>query len=132
MAVVCAVGSEALLEAPGIGSEFSRREIWVRAIWGIQDFPVTGFGLDIFRRVAGQLFPFYKLVPDTDIASAHNQFLQAATDLGIPGDDRLRVDVVCHLQDALSTGYEIPAFSFSRVRLGHRRRADRLFHFSDR
>ena len=84
MAVVCAVGSEALLEAPGIGSEFSRREIWVRAIWGIQDFPVTGFGLDIFRRVAGQLFPFYKLVPGTDIASAHNQFLQAATDLGIP------------------------------------------------
>ena len=84
MAFVCAVGSETLPDDPGIRSEFSRREMWVRAIWGIQDFPVTGLGLDIFRRVAGKLFPFYELVPGTDIASAHNQLLQAATDLGIP------------------------------------------------
>ena len=32
----------------------------------------------------GKLFPFYKLVPGTDIASAHNQLLQVATDLGLP------------------------------------------------
>ena len=84
MAFVCAMGSEALPDDSEISSEFSRREIWARAIWGIQDFPVTGLGLDIFRRVVGKLFPFYKLVPGTDIASAHNHLLQVATDLGLP------------------------------------------------
>ena len=69
---------------PGVMSEFSRQEVWTRAIWGIQDFPVTGLGLDVFREVVGRLFPFYRLLPGTDVASAHNQFLQAAVELGIP------------------------------------------------
>ena len=67
-----------------VESEFSRQEVWTRAIWGIQDFPVTGLGLNAFRGVVGRIFPFYRLVPGADVASAHNQFLQAAVDLGIP------------------------------------------------
>ena len=69
---------------PGMPSAFSRQEIWIRAIWGIQDVPVTGLGLNVFRGVVGRIFPFYGLVPGADVASAHNQFLQAAVDLGIP------------------------------------------------
>jgi putative inorganic carbon (HCO3(-)) transporter len=31
------------------------------------------------------LYPFFTVPPDTDIAHAHNIFLQTALDLGIPG-----------------------------------------------
>ncbi len=67
-----------------VASEFSRQEVWTRAVWSIQDFPVTGLGLNVFREAVLTIFPFYRLAPGTDVASAHNQFLQAAVDLGIP------------------------------------------------
>ncbi len=70
------------------GGEISlaaRVEIWSRAIYGIQDFPFTGMGMNAFRKVVHILYPLFTISPDTDIASAHNHILQAALDLGIPG-----------------------------------------------
>ncbi len=62
-----------------------RVEIWSRALYGIQDFPFTGMGMNMFRRVVHILYPLFLVSPDKDIAHAHNEFLQAALDLGIPG-----------------------------------------------
>jgi putative inorganic carbon (HCO3(-)) transporter len=60
-----------------------RVEVWSRAIYGIQDFPITGIGMNTFRKVMPVLYPLSNAIPD--IAHAHNEFLQAALDLGIPG-----------------------------------------------
>jgi hypothetical protein len=62
-----------------------RLEIWSRAIYGIQDFPFTGMGMNAFRRVVSVLYPLFLVSPDSDIGHAHNEFLQAALDLGLPG-----------------------------------------------
>lgn len=62
-----------------------RIEIWSRAMCGIQDFPFTGMGMNAFRRVVPVLYPLFTVDPTTDIGHAHNEFLQAALDLGIPG-----------------------------------------------
>lgn len=63
----------------------SRLEIWSRAIYGIQDFPFTGMGMNAFRKVMPALYPLFTASPDADFGHAHNEFLQAALDLGIPG-----------------------------------------------
>jgi len=63
----------------------SRIEIWSRAIYGIQDFPFTGMGMNAFRKVVHILYPLFSMPPDVDFASAHNVILQTALDLGIPG-----------------------------------------------
>jgi len=62
-----------------------RVEIWSRALYAILDFPFTGCGLGAFRRVVPVLYPMFTVPPNTDIAHAHNIFLQTALDLGIPG-----------------------------------------------
>ncbi len=62
-----------------------RPEIWSRALYAIQDFSFTGTGLGTFRRVVNLLYPLFTISPDTDIAHAHNIFLQVALDLGLPG-----------------------------------------------
>jgi putative inorganic carbon (HCO3(-)) transporter len=62
-----------------------RLEIWSRAIYGIQDFPLTGMGMNTFRSVVHVLYPLSLISPNSDFGHAHNEFLQAALDLGIPG-----------------------------------------------
>jgi putative inorganic carbon (hco3(-)) transporter len=62
-----------------------RLEVWDRAIYGISDFPFTGMGMNTFRKVVHVLYPLFLASPDADIASCHNQLLQTALDLGIPG-----------------------------------------------
>jgi len=62
-----------------------RLDIWSRAIYGIQDFPITGLGMNVFRKALPVLYPVFRIGPDVEIAHAHNEFLQAALDLGIPG-----------------------------------------------
>jgi putative inorganic carbon (HCO3(-)) transporter len=62
-----------------------RREIWSRALYGIQDFPLTGMGMNMFRRAVHILYPLFLISPGQDIAHAHNHLLQTALDLGIPG-----------------------------------------------
>jgi putative inorganic carbon (HCO3(-)) transporter len=68
----------------GINLE-GRIEIWSRALYGIQDFPFTGIGLGAFREVVHLLYPLFLTAPGSDIAHAHNVFLQVALDLGLPG-----------------------------------------------
>ncbi|MEA3349616.1 MAG: O-antigen ligase family protein [Chloroflexota bacterium] len=62
-----------------------RVEIWSRAIYGLQDFPFTGMGMNTFREVVHVLYPLFLIAPDIDIGHAHNEFLQVGLDLGIPG-----------------------------------------------
>jgi len=66
-------------------SAASRFEIWQRAIYMIQDFPYTGIGLGTFSRVGPLMYPYFLAGPDADIPHAHNIFLQAGVDFGIPG-----------------------------------------------
>ncbi|MCP4359244.1 MAG: O-antigen ligase family protein [Chloroflexi bacterium] len=73
------------IEEDGLSTLAGRLEIWSRALYGIQDFPFTGMGMNNFRRVVHILYPLFLISPDTDIAHAHNHLFQAALDLGIPG-----------------------------------------------
>jgi putative inorganic carbon (hco3(-)) transporter len=67
----------------------ARKELWDRAVLGIKDFPLTGMGMNTFRKVAPVLYPLFIsprfLPPNRDIANCHNQWLQTALDLGVPG-----------------------------------------------
>ena len=62
-----------------------RLEIWSRAIYALQDFPITGMGMNTFRQVVHLLYPLFSISPTVDIGHAHNEFLQAGLDLGLPG-----------------------------------------------
>jgi len=62
-----------------------RGVLWSRAVYTIRDFPLTGCGLGAFRQVVNVLYPFSTSTSGTDIAHAHNVFLQVALDLGLPG-----------------------------------------------
>lgn len=71
---------------PGMAGNVSGRvELWSRALYGIADFPLTGMGMNVFRRVMPVLYPTFLSSPDFGVAHAHNQLLQAALDVGIPG-----------------------------------------------
>lgn len=62
-----------------------RVELWSRALYAIQDFPFTGMGMNVFRKVMPRLYPTLEATPDFDVAHAHNHLLQTALDLGITG-----------------------------------------------
>ena len=62
-----------------------RLDVWSRALLGIQDFPITGMGMNSFRKLMPVLYPAILVPLDYDIAHAHNHLLQAALDLGVPG-----------------------------------------------
>ena len=68
-----------------LNSLSGRAEIWSRAWYAILDFPLTGLGMNNFRRIAPILDPFFLITPGLDIAHAHNHLLQTAVDLGLPG-----------------------------------------------
>ncbi|MBI1299287.1 hypothetical protein GC175_30520 [bacterium] len=60
--------------------------IWERAVHAIADNPLTGVGLGAFGYVAEQPYPkLANFQPDPDIGYAHNIWLQAGVDLGVPG-----------------------------------------------
>jgi O-antigen ligase len=42
-------------------------------------------GMNTFRTVVHVLYPLFTISPDKDIGHAHNEFLQAGLDLGLPG-----------------------------------------------
>jgi hypothetical protein len=62
-----------------------RMEIWSRALLAIADHPLTGVGLNAFRRVVHVLYPLFSIADNIDLGHAHNHLLQAALDLGLPG-----------------------------------------------
>ncbi|NPA92034.1 MAG: hypothetical protein GXO55_11425 [Chloroflexi bacterium] len=59
-----------------------RIEIWGRSLYIIQDFAVTGIGLGSFRYVVPLLYPLFRI---PEAVHAHNIFLQAGVDFGVPG-----------------------------------------------
>ena len=83
--------NEAFVSAPVEGAAFSlktmsmRVEIWSRAVWAIRDVPLTGLGMNIFRSAVNLLYPTFQVAAGVDMAHAHNELLQAALDLGLPG-----------------------------------------------
>jgi putative inorganic carbon (HCO3(-)) transporter len=77
-----------LLSGGGAGlsdNAASRQELWSRALYALQDFPLTGLGLNGFRRVLPVVYPTLITPTDMDVAHAHNHLLQAGLDLGLPG-----------------------------------------------
>jgi putative inorganic carbon (HCO3(-)) transporter len=62
-----------------------RVEIWSRAIWAIQDVPLTGLGMNVFRSAIFLLYPTFQISAGFNLGHAHNELLQAALDLGLPG-----------------------------------------------
>lgn len=68
-----------------INSLQARLEIWRRAIDGIRDFPITGMGMHTFGHAIPILYPLVTAGPETATLNAHNTYLQAALDLGLPG-----------------------------------------------
>ena len=63
----------------------SRWEVWQRGMMMVRDFPYTGIGIGTYNTIAHLLYPFFIAAPDEVVPHAHNQFLQVAVDVGIPG-----------------------------------------------
>ncbi len=78
-------GLDHFLDLTGGDELTGRLEIWSRAWWGVQDFSFTGMGMNNFRRVGAQLYPYRTIQPGQEIAHAHNDWLQVALDLGVLG-----------------------------------------------
>jgi len=69
----------------GLETLNGRIELWSRALYAIQDFPFTGMGMGTFGYVIPVLYPLFMVSPDVVILHAHDEFLQVALDLGLPG-----------------------------------------------
>jgi O-antigen ligase/polysaccharide polymerase Wzy-like membrane protein len=110
------IGAAMRGSGPGmIGDVSGRIELWSRALDGIQDFPLTGMGMNAFRKVMPVVYPTLLTSPDLDISHAHNHLLQAALDLGLPG-------LIAYLSIWVVTGVLL-------VRV-HRRSDDRAYQLS--
>lgn len=62
-----------------------RLEIWSRAVYAIEDFSFTGIGMNTFQPTVNLLYPLFLFSASPGVTHAHNEFLQAALDLGLPG-----------------------------------------------
>lgn len=62
-----------------------RVEIWSHGIWAIEDVPMTGLGMNIFRSAVNTLYPNFTVSAGYNLGHAHSELLQAALDLGLPG-----------------------------------------------
>lgn len=76
---------DALFNLTGGDELTGRIEIWSRAWWGVQDFSFTGMGMNNFRRLGPQLYPYATIQIGSEVPHAHNNWLQIALDLGVPG-----------------------------------------------
>jgi putative inorganic carbon (HCO3(-)) transporter len=95
---VMAAGAAGLLLYPGpaldlvtaggggiVDSAQGRLELWSRALAMMADFPFSGVGMGSFSRTLWLLYPLASVGPDSVLDHAHNLFLQAGTDYGLPG-----------------------------------------------
>jgi O-antigen ligase len=62
-----------------------RVEIWSHGVWAIKDVPLTGLGMNVFRTGVHILYPTFQSRAGYNLGHAHNELLQAALDLGLPG-----------------------------------------------
>jgi len=74
-----------LFGSSAVGTWESRKELWSRALYMIQDFAFTGIGTGTFGKVAPVLYPFFINSPDKEALHAHSLYLQVAVDFGMPG-----------------------------------------------
>jgi putative inorganic carbon (HCO3(-)) transporter len=79
------LAEQAWIVSPGETSWAARVELWSHGLWTIADFPLTGTGMNIFRRMAGSSFPLYHFEYGQDIGHSHHAYIQVALDLGLPG-----------------------------------------------
>ncbi len=63
----------------------SRVGYWSQAITIINAFPFTGIGLNTMETISAYIYPYFSSNPGGGVTHAHNEFLQVALDLGIPG-----------------------------------------------
>jgi putative inorganic carbon (HCO3(-)) transporter len=71
---------------PALVSTFDlRMKLWPLGVHGIEDRPITGFGMNVFRKIMLTRYPGFPALPGEEPAHVHNHLLQAALDLGIPG-----------------------------------------------
>jgi putative inorganic carbon (HCO3(-)) transporter len=70
--------------APPTATLRQRLELWSHAQYAIADFPYTGIGLDAFEHMTRLMYPLFygSSIPHPH---AHNEFLDVAVDLGVPG-----------------------------------------------
>ncbi len=88
------------------GTLASRLEVWQRGVMMVQDFPFTGIGIGTYNNIAHALYPFFIAAPDEIVAHAHNNLLEVAVDVGIPG-------LVAYV--ALLTGFVVSALRAYRA-----------------
>lgn len=63
----------------------ARLEVWQRALWVVRDYPWTGVGLAAFWPATVALYGYQVVPADQNLFHAHNLFLQAAAEQGLPG-----------------------------------------------
>jgi putative inorganic carbon (HCO3(-)) transporter len=78
-------GGTAIGELAPSQSLAGRLELWSRGIYAIEDFPLTGMGMNTFRKLVHILYPVFSYAPTEDFGHAHNLFIQVGVDLGLPG-----------------------------------------------
>ncbi len=62
-----------------------RYDIWSSALYIVHDYPLTGVGMNMFRdQAVRKKYPAPGYLKPV-LPHAHNEFLQVATDLGLPG-----------------------------------------------
>ena len=108
-----------------------REKLWPLGVHGIQDHPITGFGMNVFRKIMLTRYPGFPALPGEEPAHVHNHLLQAALDLGIPGLVALSRAVDCGRCAARSSSPTIAGADYRSIASGLGRGPDRPFHFRD-
>ncbi len=62
-----------------------RLGIFERALYLVQDFPISGTGIGTYSALINMFYIFSEPTETFTLSHAHNQFLVVATDLGLPG-----------------------------------------------
>jgi O-antigen ligase len=96
-----AVFLEAILgqsDVLGDRSLLGRQELWQRSIDVIRLRPLTGVGLGMVDPAIKSIYPSDLLEPTSNIKHAHNVYLQAGAEMGLPG-------LIAHLMFFIILGY---------------------------
>ncbi len=79
------VTNQTRMRARDEASFSDRVDIWRSGLAIIRDYPLTGFGMSMFRyNPARQLYPVAKYT-NRILPHAHNEWIQLGSDLGLPG-----------------------------------------------
>ncbi len=57
---------------------------WARGLTAIELFPLTGLGLNMYRKIPHVLYPQFLIPQGEELTHTHNMYLQVAVDLGLP------------------------------------------------